>query len=188
MNLGNKILELRKSQKMSQEQLAEKMEVTRQTISNWELNETAPDINQAKQLSKIFNVSLDELTDNNIKDILVEKISNTEKLAGVVLKIIKVVGIAFAIMLVVDIIAFIVFSISTISKNNSSVEVEATLSCALNNEYYNYSIKYDDENNIIEAGGDGYIEDVINTESYSDAIELINDIETYFENKGGSCD
>ena len=79
MNLSENLKKIRKDNNLSQEQLAEKMEVTRQTISNWELNETAPDINQAKQLSKIFNVSLDELTDNNIKDILVEKISNTEK-------------------------------------------------------------------------------------------------------------
>ena len=44
---------------------------------------------QAKELSKIFNVSLDELTDNDIKNILVEKTSNTEKLAGLILKLIK---------------------------------------------------------------------------------------------------
>ena len=55
MELGNKILELRKKEKLSQEELAEKINVTRQTISKWELNETTPDIKQAKELSKIFN-------------------------------------------------------------------------------------------------------------------------------------
>ena len=64
MEIGNKILELRKNAKLSQEQLAEKMDVTRQTISKWELGETTPDIKQAKELSKIFNVSLDELTND----------------------------------------------------------------------------------------------------------------------------
>ena len=89
MELGNKILELRKKENLSQEQLAEKLDVTRQTISKWELNETTPDIKQAKELSKIFKVSLDELTDNDIKNIMEEKISNTEKLAGLVLRVSK---------------------------------------------------------------------------------------------------
>ena len=109
MELGNKILELRKQEKLSQEQLAEKMNVTRQTISKWELNETTPDIKQAKELSKIFKVSLDELTDNDISNIVVQKVSNTEKLAGLVLKMSKWLGICFLIILVIDIISFIIF-------------------------------------------------------------------------------
>lgn len=109
MEIGKKILELRKKVNLSQEQLAEKINVTRQTISKWELNETAPDIKQAKELSKIFNVSLDELTDNEVKNVLVEKISNTEKLAGLLLRVSKYIGICFIIMLVIDIISFIIF-------------------------------------------------------------------------------
>ena len=57
MDLGKKILELRKKENLSQEQLAEKMNVTRQTISKWELNETKPDIKQAKELSAILGES-----------------------------------------------------------------------------------------------------------------------------------
>ena len=109
MELGNKILELRKQEKLSQEQLAEKMNVTRQTISKWELIETTPDIKQAKELSKIFKVSLDELTDNDISNIVVQKVSNTEKLAGLVLKVSKWLGICFLITLVIDIISFIIY-------------------------------------------------------------------------------
>ena len=86
MEIGDKILELRKNAKLSQEQLAEKMNVTRQTISKWELNETAPDIKQAKELSRIFKISLDELTNNDISDLVIEKVSNTEKLVGLVLE------------------------------------------------------------------------------------------------------
>ena len=89
MNLGEKIVSLRKKNNLSQEELAEKVGVTRQTISKWELEETTPDINQAKKLSKLFNISLDELTNNDISNILVEKVSNTEKLAGIIIKILK---------------------------------------------------------------------------------------------------
>ena len=72
MNIGQNILNLRKSAKLSQEQLAEKIGVTRQTISNWELEESSPDLKQAKELSEIFNVSLDDLTGNSIFEYLGE--------------------------------------------------------------------------------------------------------------------
>ena len=84
MEIGNSIMNLRKKNGLSQEELAGKIGVARQTISKWELGETSPDIRQAKELSKIFNVSLDELTGNDIKEVLVEKASNTEKLAGLI--------------------------------------------------------------------------------------------------------
>ena len=89
MEIGNNIVNLRKKSGLSQEELAEKVGVARQTISKWELGETSPDLKQAKELSKIFKVSLDELADNDIKEILVEKTTNTEKLAGLILKLIK---------------------------------------------------------------------------------------------------
>ena len=107
MNLGNKIVSLRKKNNLSQEELAEKVGVTRQTISKWELEETAPDINQAKTLSKIFNVSLDELTNNNINSILTEKISNTERLAGITIKILKVIGVGMLAFIIIIILLFI---------------------------------------------------------------------------------
>ena len=98
MEIGKKIMELRKKNGLSQEELAEKVGVARQTISKWELGETSPDIKQSKELSKIFNVSLDELTDNDIKNILVEKTSNTEKLAGLTLKLIKVMVVVIILL------------------------------------------------------------------------------------------
>ena len=69
------------------------MKVKRQTISKWELNEITPDIKQAKEIAKIFKISLDDLTDNNIKRLLDNKLSNTEKLAGLVLKGLRILGI-----------------------------------------------------------------------------------------------
>ena len=68
MSLGDQIHKLRKKNNLSQEQLAEKVGISRQTISKWELGETAPDIKQAQMLSQIFNVSLDEMLDNGTKE------------------------------------------------------------------------------------------------------------------------
>ena len=108
MEFGNKLLELRKKENLSQEALAEKLNVTRQTISKWELNETSPDLKQALLISKLFNISLDELV-NNDRSYIIEKISNTERLAGLVLKVLKWIGICFLILLIIDIITFIFF-------------------------------------------------------------------------------
>ncbi len=111
MTLGENIYNLRKKNNLSQEQLGEQIDVTRQTISNWELNETSPNTEQLKLLSKTFNISIDELLDNDIKTVLVEKISNTEKLAGILIKILKVVGIALAAIFTIDVVALILFSL-----------------------------------------------------------------------------
>ena len=61
MTLGQKITELRKSQSLTQERLSEKLGVSRQTIANWEADSTNPDINQAKAIAELFQVSLDDL-------------------------------------------------------------------------------------------------------------------------------
>ena len=117
MNLGDKILQLRKKNGLSQEQLGEKVDVTRQTISNWELGETAPNPEQLKKMSKAFNVSIDEILDNDSKDFLMNKISNTEKLAGIIIKILKVIGIVIAVYIIFMIIAVIGLGVFTVIKN-----------------------------------------------------------------------
>jgi len=61
MTLGEKILVLRKQNGLSQEQLAEKITISRQAISRWELNESIPDVDNIVQLSKVFGVSTDYL-------------------------------------------------------------------------------------------------------------------------------
>lgn len=61
MALGETLTNLRKAKGLSQEQLAEKLNLTRQTISKWELNQSAPDIDYLLRLSDIFGVSTDYL-------------------------------------------------------------------------------------------------------------------------------
>jgi len=65
MTLGEKILLLRKQNSMTQEQLAERLAITRQTVSKWELGESEPDITYLIQLSEIFQATTDYL----IKDV-----------------------------------------------------------------------------------------------------------------------
>ena len=67
MQLGNNIYNTRKEKGLSQEKLAEKINVTRQTISNWELGETSPNPEQLILLSKSLNKSIDELVGNEFE-------------------------------------------------------------------------------------------------------------------------
>ena len=187
MKIGNKIFELRKKACLSQEQLAEKLNVTRQTISKWELDETKPDIEQAKILSQIFNISLDELVDNNIKEPLVEKVSNTEKLAGIIIKILKAIGLIFLVLLIIDIVALIAFSILRNNQTTKSITEEIEISCIMNEQDY-----------LITIDNDGYFNcdncsKKLKTElnsyvNFNDLDGSLENIEEYFLNHNGNCD
>ncbi|MCL1830718.1 MAG: helix-turn-helix domain-containing protein [Oscillospiraceae bacterium] len=64
MSLGTNIQQLRKSASLSQEQLADKLSVSRQAISKWETDQTLPEIDKILALSRFFSVSTDSLLDN----------------------------------------------------------------------------------------------------------------------------
>lgn len=63
MSLGNHLFEARKKRGLSQEEVAGKLGVSRQTISKWETDETLPDIRQSKRLAVLYGLSLDELVE-----------------------------------------------------------------------------------------------------------------------------
>ena len=63
MGLGDHLFRARKNKGLSQEMVAEKLGVSRQTISKWETDETLPDIRQSKNLAVLYGISLDELID-----------------------------------------------------------------------------------------------------------------------------
>lgn len=63
MRLGSNLCRARKKAGLSQEAVAEKLGVSRQTISKWETDETLPDIRQSKELALLYKLSLDELID-----------------------------------------------------------------------------------------------------------------------------
>lgn len=79
MNLGNSLFCARKKCGLSQEAVAEKLGVSRQTVSKWETDETIPDIRQSKKMAVLYNMSLDELIefDVDVKKIqeIIEKTS-----------------------------------------------------------------------------------------------------------------
>jgi transcriptional regulator with XRE-family HTH domain len=66
MRLGNSLFHARKKCGLSQEEVAEKLGVSRQTISKWETDETLPDIRQSKRMAVLYHMSLDDLIDFDI--------------------------------------------------------------------------------------------------------------------------
>ena len=164
-NLGLNIALYRKRSGLSQEQLAEKVGVSRQTISKWELGETAPDIKQAQVLSQVFSVSLDELTGNDTKEVIYKKVSNTEKLAGLIIKVIKIWGIIILACLIVAVIGIILFGYV---REEGSVEFENNV------EKVTFTEVVGEETYIITIGSDGYFEGIgMSDEIKEELMELI---------------
>lgn len=82
MKLGNNLFQARKKVGLSQETVAEKLGVSRQTISKWETDESIPDIYQSKKLAKLYNITLDELIEFDINQKEIEEViknTNEEK-------------------------------------------------------------------------------------------------------------
>lgn len=186
MNLGKKIAELRKKNNLSQEELAEKVGVARQTISKWEIGDTTPDINQVKIISKIFNISIDELVDNDINNVIVEKVSNTEKLAGITIKILKVFGIMLIVFITLIFLFVIIFMVD-MPRNDYDIVGRTKVSCNLDNEKYVYEAEYNKNYQVINSGGDAYIMNHTDIESYEDVNKIVAHIEDYFNYHGGKC-
>ena len=94
-DLGERLFKLRRDKKLSQEEVAEKLNVTRQTVSKWETNQSMPDFDKVVPLCELYGITPDELfielkgkenTKNNECDIYLEE---EEKI-----KISKIIGLA----------------------------------------------------------------------------------------------
>ena len=79
MSIGKKLYDARKSAELSQEEVAEKLNVARQTISKWELDETIPDLKQGEALSKIYGKELSELINEDEYKEIKKVLKNTNE-------------------------------------------------------------------------------------------------------------
>ncbi len=76
MKFNEKLIELRKKAGLSQEELGYKLNVTRQTVSKWELGQTTPEMDKLVEISKVFGVTVDELISEAESNINAEKIED----------------------------------------------------------------------------------------------------------------
>ena len=95
MQVGERILKLRKENNISQEELGFKSNVSIQTISKWENDETSPDLNHLKSLAKSFNVSTDHLINGNKQLVRKTKVQDY---------IVLIVGISFLFLTMIILI------------------------------------------------------------------------------------
>ena len=178
MNLGKKIINLRKKEKMTQENLAEVLGVTRQTISNWELNSTKPDIIQLKELSKIFHISIDELLDNDIKNLFIDKVNKTEKIVNKNTKNIKILvtTVYFIILL-----SLLFITIYFLTKKDFPTEYQAEFICETKDQG-KFKIEVDSESYYDNINTDKeYIENMIKTEWFIVILKYEEDGKSYHE-------
>ncbi|MBQ1848929.1 MAG: helix-turn-helix transcriptional regulator [Lachnospiraceae bacterium] len=125
MEFNNKLYELRKKRGYSQEELANRLNVSRQTVSKWEVGESAPDMEKLVAISDLFEVSLDELVKDKAPEQAqpqeqvvtsafysdLKKHVLTEENKKKTQKGLKIAGIAFGIFLLVDLITFVICAI-----------------------------------------------------------------------------
>ena len=110
MKFNEKLVMLRKQHNLSQEQVAEKLGVARQTISKWELGETTPEMDKLIVISKLYNITLDELMKEENEGKVVNDLNNTnsQKLAGMTIKILKGIGIFILIVAILYVLLMII--------------------------------------------------------------------------------
>lgn len=117
MNLGKKILKIRKDNKMSQDEFAEILNVTRQTISNWENSKNYPDIETLIKISDKFNISLDILLkgDKKMINTIDKQVKDSKKFK---------LFIIFLISLILIISGFIISTKYIKAEQNKKVEIK----------------------------------------------------------------
>lgn len=186
--LGERIINGRKQYKLSQEDLAEKIGVTRQTISNWELNETSPDLKQASKLCDIFNISMDELIGK--ENVILTKLDKTENNSKLIIKLVKTVGITLGTLIF---ILLCIVSIYIYSTNYYTAEPIATGEGKVC--YYNGTIG---DYTVMKNNSDGTLSydvsdinilnelNLYNTKT-GNVEEILNKIVKYIEDNGGIC-
>ena len=180
MSLGEKILKLRKQKGLSQEELGDRIKVTRQTISNWELNVTNPSPKELKLLSKEFCISIDELLENDVDDNKnIFKIKTN--IWSSILKILAIIFIIFLLLILIKVVKK--------SSRENERKIEETIHCKLYGEEHSFGIRYYElTGEPIELGGDAYFSDILDLNKYSDANQIFNIINDYVKKNGGTCE
>ena len=122
MKFNEKLIELRKKEGLSQEELGYKLNVTRQTVSKWELGQTTPEMDKLVEMSKVFKVSVDELikeseTTVNPNPTIEKQQVKKGNFREMFIKVLLIVALIFVLILVVT-------KISTILSNKWNDEKE----------------------------------------------------------------
>ena len=192
--LSENLKALRKQKGMSQEVMAQQLNVVRQTVSKWEQGLSVPDAQMLTRIAELFEVPVSSLLGEsieenvNINEIAVQLAILNEQLAsrrGRNRKILRIIMIVIAAVIAAYLLLHIVFGVIV---DNNRVMSSATLTCSLDGETYVYGINYDDQYRIHEGGGDAFVANHTDVETCDDANVAIAHIEDWFKDRGGSVD
>ncbi len=121
MEFHNKLYNLRKQKGLSQEELANRLNVSRQTISKWETGDSAPDMDKLIAISAMFEISLDELVMDKVPAQPEKNSLKSDIAAGLKEKILtdknkkraktglKIAVIIFGVIVFIDVISMIIY-------------------------------------------------------------------------------
>jgi len=196
--LNQNIKAARKNKGFTQEDLANRLHVTRQTISKWEKGYSVPDADMLTKLAEELEVSVSELlgadeiaAENNgaLIDQLArinEQLSIRNRRSRRIWKTVIILAIVFFVVipLAVSIPGFIMHSYHTGESTGKGItEWELTV----DGKEYKYEIEYDKNYNIESRSSEGNpaIDEELNLDSYQDANEVKKEIESYIEDKCG---
>ncbi len=176
MKFNEKLIELRRKEGLSQEELGYKLNVTRQTVSKWELGQTTPEMDKLIELGKIFNVSVDnlinnsEISKNKTTQIEDEPIINTENSKKE--KNIKTIIIVIFVVIIISIIVRLTTILSIFNKTTSSQSNAENM----------FKNIFDTALNIINKAADNMeqTDNEINIETNKDTNEMNNEINNVY--------
>lgn len=207
--LSENIKTLRKQKGYSQEQLADKLNVVRQTVSKWEKGYSVPDADMLEDMADIFEVQVNELlggeiiTEEETSDIgelakqlrifneyLAEKVRRRKIRQTIFKRCISVICIIAILFSTYIVAGFVASKWEQIFRGEASI----ALDCTLEDKIYNVQISYWQDNGEIHGvqwsgGSPEEINNILEGSPGSDktAQAVANEVESYFTKKGGTC-
>lgn len=143
VTIGSKLKQARLKKELTQENVANILNVSRTTISNWEVGRSYPDLESIVALSDLYNISLDELLRED--EYMVKKLSNDSKVLDKLIKISRIVCVLFVVLFLV---ATLTNSDERIEKKrgqywlNKGMEIRKELSLIIKDKDINYIDSY----------------------------------------------
>lgn len=141
MSLGNRLLELRKSKQLSQEEVAEKLNVSRQTVSKWETDQSTPDFDKIIPLCELYGITANELLNQKNAEKIEYVDTNHEDEETIRRN--KAKGISKGVLLYFVALVWIMVSIPVLKINPILASAAFLLICGIATYYVLYTcIKY----------------------------------------------
>lgn len=105
MSLGERLTSLRKKLNLSQEEVAEKLGVTRQTVSKWETDQSTPDFDKIVPICELYSISTNELIKGEVEDVKsIDIVDNNKRTKGIMLGVFLYFVAVISIMITIPVL------------------------------------------------------------------------------------